>query len=521
MTDSTRVFDPLWRATDSNGDPVSGAKIKFYDAGTTTPRTVYSNSALSSSLGSIVYCGSDGLPVASQGSSTEVSVYTGTSAYKVVITDDSDVEIATYDNLLGALDTSSFLTTSSTSTLSLPVVSKTSDYTIVAGDRSKVINANATGGDITLTMTAATTLGDGFNVEVKHAGTANSVILSTGQTFAYSGITSTTYTLGVGETAQIVCDAAGFHIINAIPAPTISQPQGYLTPVSATPVISTDATSVTAIYYTPKTGVQIPIWNGSRFTMRTFSEMTLTLSTSHSANSIYDVFCFSDSGVLRLVTGPVWSTLTAGSGARGTGAGTTQISRVNGLWTNTVAMTARNGSSTYSVSAGYATYLGSIYIDGSNGQITCHTTWGQSRKWGIWNAYNRHRISMLMGDSTATFSGTTALTTFAQANGSANNVITTLCGLPEESIDVGYLEVASTTAGNAGGIGVGVNSTSAASGTIGYMNPTGNVAVVTLSARHIVPAGIGINNLRALISGLNTTFSGTQQNMTFNATYMG
>lgn len=529
MTDATAVFKPGFRVTDSNGDPVSGAKIKFYSAGTTTPRTVYSNSGLSSSLGSTVYCGSDGVPVASQGSSTEVMVYTGTTAYKVVITDSSDVEILTYDNIAGAIDTSSFLTTSSTSTLSQPVVVKTGDYTIVAGDRGKVINANPTGGNITLTMTAATTLGDGFCVKIKHSGTANTVTLATSQTFAYAGITSTTLVLNVGETAEIICDAAGFHLVTGIAAPVVPFPQGYLTPTSGTPVIPTDVTSATAIYYTPLTGVLVPIWNGVRFIPTVFSELTLTLSSSHSANGIYDVFIYSNNGTLTLVTGPVWTTTTAGAGARGTGAGTSQLTRTNGLYVNTVAMTGRNGVTTYSISAGYATYLGSIYIDGTQGQVSCHRTYGQSRKWGVWNAYNRQQILLKAGDSTASWTYTTA--TIRAANGSTANSLTVFQGLSEEVMDITHL-ASNLNNGSAvrSEMGIGYNSTTAYSGR--YASRILGGAVFTESApgtsfgqaRYVAPPSLGVNVATALeysaASG-TTTWYGTEANMLLTASWRG
>jgi hypothetical protein len=101
-----------YRVTDANGSPISGAKIKFYNAGGLVARTVYSDSGLSASLGSTVFCGSDGFPVASSGSSTPVNVYTGTTAYKVVIATSADVTILT-STTIGML-TPTFLTSGST-----------------------------------------------------------------------------------------------------------------------------------------------------------------------------------------------------------------------------------------------------------------------------------------------------------------------------------------------------------------------------------------------------------------------
>jgi hypothetical protein len=115
----------------------------------------------------------------------------------------------------------------------------------------------------------------------------------------------------------------------------------------------------------------------------------------------YYVFGFPNSGVPTLVTGPAWNSSTAGSCSRGTGAGTTELTRLAGYWVNNVSMSARNGTTTYSVGANLATYLGSIFIDGTAGQVTCHMSWGQSRKWGVWNAFNRQPLDLKTGDSTA------------------------------------------------------------------------------------------------------------------------
>src|SRR2546430_11194181 len=88
--------------------------------------------------------------------------------------------------------------------------------------------------------------------------------------------------------------------------------------------------------------------------------MYVTLNPTHPASNIYDVFVFKGAGIPTIGTGPAWNTATAGSGARGTGAGTTELTRaVGGLWTNAFAMTARNGATTYAVNVNQGTYVGS------------------------------------------------------------------------------------------------------------------------------------------------------------------
>jgi hypothetical protein len=228
MADNSMVFPPGYRLTNAAGDVVSGGKLKFYNAGTLVARTVYSNAGLSSSLGSTVYCGSDGLPVASSGSSTEVTVFTGTSAYKIIATTSADVEIWTLDNLTGALDTSTFLTSSSTSTLSIPVISKTANYTIVSGDRGKLVQGNTSGGNFTLTLDAAATLGDGWNVEVRNSGTSGQLILAASQAIAFEGQTFTTRALEIGEAMTIRCDGTAFKIVGRTPPLMASRAPGVI-----------------------------------------------------------------------------------------------------------------------------------------------------------------------------------------------------------------------------------------------------------------------------------------------------
>lgn len=214
MTDSILVFPPGFRLVDTDGAPMSGAKIKFYDAQTTTPRTVYSDNTLLVPLGTTVYTGSTGLPVASSGSSTAVGVYTGSTDYKIIVTDSDDVVKVTIDNLKGAVDTSTFLTSGSTSTLSIPVTTKTANYTIVSGDRGKLIQGNATGGNFTLTLPSAASVGDGWNFSFRNSGTSGQVMLSSTDSIAFEGASFTLRAFEIGEGCTIRCDGVAFKLEN-------------------------------------------------------------------------------------------------------------------------------------------------------------------------------------------------------------------------------------------------------------------------------------------------------------------
>lgn len=212
MTDAVQVFDAGYRVLNANGTPVSGAKIKFYDAGTTNPKTVYSDASLSTSLGSVVYTRSDGFPVASSGSNTTVLIFTGTADYKIEITDSSDVAIfPSKDNVKGAIDTSSFLTSGDTSILDLPVLQTSSTtYALTSARNGRVIVGNTSGGSISMTLDSAVTLGDGWNVEVRKSSASNSLTISTtgGQ---FINETETSFTLtDKNDFVQIRCDGTQF-----------------------------------------------------------------------------------------------------------------------------------------------------------------------------------------------------------------------------------------------------------------------------------------------------------------------
>lgn len=89
---------PLQTVLDSDGDPLPGAKLYFYDAGTTDEQTVYSDSALSTAVTQ---------PLVADSAGRVPLTYVSPGSYKVVITDADDNAVATYDNLDSGLAASS------------------------------------------------------------------------------------------------------------------------------------------------------------------------------------------------------------------------------------------------------------------------------------------------------------------------------------------------------------------------------------------------------------------------------
>ena len=514
MADNLILPVCLDRVLDSNGDPVSGAKVYVYDAGTTNEKNVYTDDDLTTAAANPIIADSGGYLVGR---------YIGTGAYKLVITDSADVTIKTEDNLPGALDTSSFASDEATPVT--PVITKTAAYTVLSTDQGKVIAADPTGGGFTITLPSAVTVGDDWRITIKHTGTANAVTVSAtgGQTI--DGDTS--FALNYQhEAITIVSDGADWQVSETAryhQQRLSVTPQGRLTLTSGTPVLAADVAPATTVYYTPYNGDLLPFYDGNRFIVEQFTELSLTLVSQHEADGIYDVFAFLDGTTQRIGTGPKWSNVSAGSGARGTGASTTELERAAGLWLNKESITLRNGTSTYSVSANRATYLGSILMDGTAGQVSCHVSYGQARKWGVWNAFNRKPIVMKAGDGTASWAYTTA--TYRAANGSSDNSLTVFAGLEEENITLDLLSVVKNTSeGTELRNGIGWNSTSAISGTPGLGSPTGLTADMTLGARYQAPPDLGKNVVTALeysAAAGTSTWSGTESGLQLVAAYLG
>lgn len=453
---------------DASGVIANGGTLQFYATGTSTPLNTYSNQGLTIANSNPITLDSSGkVP-------SNIDIFLQNLAYSVVFKDSLGNTVWTKD----------------------PVFA--SDYSTVAQFTSYNGNPN------------------GFV-----AGTAGSASIPASAVWDYTNKILYICTQ-TGTAATAIWSAINVSTVATSSPP----PQGRLTLVSGAPVATSD-TGTTVVYYTPYNGSSIPIYNGTNFVALAFAELTLTLVGAHAANTIYDVFVFNNSGVITIVTGPAWSSSAAGSGSRGTGAGTTQLTRVNGVLVNAVTMTvARNGSTTYSVPANQATYVGSIFMSPSNGQIACLPNFGQSRQWGVWNNYNRLPIVLRCGDATSSW--TYGTITWRPSNNSASNVLTSFCGQPEETVDLSFVQITSAV-GLEYEIGFGINSTTAPTAFIGTAGASAGVLLnVTQLAKYTLTPRIGINNITALESvesflgaPSNATVFGTENAMELRAQWNG
>lgn len=402
------------------------------------------------------------------------------------------------------------------------ITSTAVNYTVVSTDQGKIVRATASA--ITITTPDATDVGTPFMFSVLNDSTGDITLDGSGsQTIDGDA----TVTIPANSGIILNTDGTNWFSTGQNFQKTQIVPQGYLTVIaSATdainPIPTSDQIGVSNVYFRPFGGNLLPVSDGTNFSIKTFSELTLALVTNHLASTIYDAFAFSDAGTIRIGTGPAWNNSGAGTGARGTGAGTTELVMLNGLPVNNVAITARNGSSTYSVAAKNGLYLGSILITATAGTVTCHRSYGQSRVWGVWNAYNRRTIILRAGDSTASWSYGTA--TIRASNNSSANSLTVFTGLAEEQFRLGFWQNADASANVAGGkIGIGWNSTTAFSGFAGAMQVPLATGGSTSSAQQITGPALGVNTVTSLeLGGSNAaTFKGGDDDMLLTGEYMG
>lgn len=235
-------------------------------------------------------------------------------------------------------------------------------------------------------------------------------------------------------------------------------PQGRLTLSTSNAVAYVNVTGATSIYYTPYEGNLIPLYDGTKFIQKSFSEITNTTTNNTTnpaactTNSNYDLFVWDNGGTITLSRGPAWTSDTA----RGTGAGTTELQRLNGIWTNKVAIT--NGPA-----ANKGTYVGTVRTDGSS-QVNWNfapsaAAGGAEAKLHVFNAYNRVFTYGISQDSTGSWSYGTA--TWRSLDNSTSNRISYIDGLSELTIIASLQAALNQSGGGLYHFGVNRDSTTA------------------------------------------------------------
>lgn len=243
---------------------------------------------------------------------------------------------------------------------------------------------------------------------------------------------------------------------------------GRLAPVVSGAVVdNADATAATTIAYAPASGSTVPVFNGSAMQWIAFTSSpsdavgkTLALGSSWAASSVHDVYMAYNGGTIALCTG-AWS---GGSPA-------VADALYDGLKVNSASFTCRTGqSTTITCAASECTYLGTVQMDATAGQISCLYSRALNSRCGIWNQYNRKTAILQVGDNWCTASNCVYQIPAGMscALGSCANNATVLVGRAGEVplVEIIYNRRIKHTAGGTGtqaahyfGVGWGTTST--------------------------------------------------------------
>ena len=189
-----------------NGSSIAASyKLFQYQAGTTTKANTYTDSGKGTANSNPMTLNSDGR--------LDQDIYIDQSMKFVLATsaagDPPSSSIWTIDN---ALANEQIWTT----------LSKTANYTIVEADRDKLVKCDATSGTITITLLAAATAGDGFQLAIKKTDSgANTVVIDGNSSETIDGVTTLTLSTQY-DVAVLTCDGSNWHVVNSAAAQSTS-----------------------------------------------------------------------------------------------------------------------------------------------------------------------------------------------------------------------------------------------------------------------------------------------------------
>lgn len=441
---------------DNNGDPLNAGTLEFYESGaSTTALAVYSDTDLTVSAGTTVTLNSTGFPSVS---GSEIAIYLLPQAYRVVVKNSAGTTLRTVDGVYALqaassvnLDIATAVAGEALSANDLCYLSDGSNsltagrwyradadlyYASIHPELGFATAAIASGGTGTIRIGGQLTGLSGLTAGKTYYVSATAAALTaTAPTNARS--------VGVAISATVLrIDFGPQWIANGDP---LSICQGRLTLTTALPVTVADVTGATTIYWTPYAGNRIALFDGDKWKVYAFTELSLALGTLTSGLP-YDVFLYDNAGTLTLES-LAWTN------------GTTRATALvlqNGVLSKTGALTRR--------------YLGTFYTTSTT------ATEDSFAKRFVWNYY--HRVRRVMRVLEATDSWTYATEAYRQANAAAANQLDFVVGVAEVALHAVVVgRVGGDTIGDSISVAIGLDSTTAPA--TGNLIPYGTILVAT------------------------------------------
>ncbi len=471
---------------DANGDPISGALIYTYLAGTSTPVSTFTTVNVSG--GSAV---PNSNPIVADSAGRWVAFLTPGVSYKYLyclpVT-----PIPSPSSPPSAYKTVDNITAVPSSTLALDVPGVLGE-TVIATNLLYLSDGSGgkTAGKWYLgasTNTYSSTTPElGFAVS---GGDLNDVIFlrQGGQVTGLSGLSAgAAYYVGTAglitatpaTNARFVGQADSTTTLIASPNPPTGQSASEngvndfrLTLTTSVPVTVTDVTGAVTVFCTPYVGNRIDLYNASGVAT-TYVSAQLSIAVPAGATLVYDVFCYANAGVptLELL---VW----ASDVAR-----TTDLTRATtGVLTKVGDLTRR--------------YLGTFGTTLVSGE-----TEDSANRRLLWNYYHRVPRPLTAIDTTNSWTYTT--TDYRQANGSVANQVQVIVGVREAVLDLALLHLSS---GAVGEIFAAIGEDSVTTPVAGQLQNwrEGDNNTITLSAKLTIYPPLGYHTYVWLEKG-NTT----------------
>lgn len=290
------------------------------------------------------------------------------------------------------------------------------------------------------------------------------------------------------DLAYIVDDPAGTPVSNKVSVARLlgnmlpSICEGRLTTESGVPVSASDRSAQGTIYFTPYNGNRISLYDGTRWKLYSFSELSLSLTMTVDKN--YDVYVYDNSGTLTLELSAAWTNDTTRADALGT---------QDGIY-------IKSGTSTRRC-------VGTIRASASN------QTEDSVTKRFVWNMYNRVQRNMIKLDSTTSW--TYGTNSWRAARGDSTNRLQMVVGLAESMIET-LVIVSGYGSASDGRIGIDEDGSSTPETTcqVSYVPNTSGSFSLPLLAKltKIIPLGFHYYQwVEIKDAGGNITFEGANQ----------
>jgi hypothetical protein len=193
MAKTALLFMPVLQFFSDTGAVLNGGSLTFYEAGTTTSKDTYADSAKAVTNPNPITLDSAGRP---DNSGSPIQVWLDGS-YKVVVKDSSGSTVRTEDNVTALAEATGY-------------AAKTADYIAVAADFGKLINVDASGANRTVTLPAASAAGAGFKIAIAKSDSSSNTVTIDGNAAETVKGSATLVLRNQYDIAALICDGTNW-----------------------------------------------------------------------------------------------------------------------------------------------------------------------------------------------------------------------------------------------------------------------------------------------------------------------